>query len=1125
MTLARAMYSEDASEPLAYSLAIAISLSTFVFMLVSPGNKAAFRLLLLVGILNLVKRTIKMENLFGLAKNSKPLLCTLCGRGLIDMMCACGECFIGYRGNCKHEHILEDPMPEVSRFLQEISDLKTFNTSEEDMLYLKRFSLIQHLKQNEALSHLNSTEQFVSPYYNFTTSIIKDSSTDFYLKSMKFFYVFNTSYTCKDFLNSYLSTKISNRILQVVYKFNDVFLYKSGATAQVGFQSYQSFIHETEITDYFSIVVNGTQVLFDLLTGNAYILCDYQSGVVLEIQRTIQEECDIVLENPVIKFFEGSFNIKTTALLFKVIFANYMNHPVINTRWSSKSPDKSVNDYIFYLKDANSLNTTHEYVKMSITSICKVNMLKNLWNISFVGNDKSLLIPFISSLISLIIKIENIKYDLVFTPFYNMENDFIRQIQSGRFEFSDRHVKSFSSFGVCKKQVFIMAFLSFIGSNVPSQVMTSINYRPIASSALLRKRLSKKTILDNNAILMYAIFFDSVDINPIFSEKTPFIRTKGELYTINPTSLNFSLSDNTKKKGVRAQINDTGYSIVFNDLTLLTSWMNCTILEYPIEGVIKGIEFIDSYEGRYPKRKVSKDYVDKCISIDSNINNIILCYLDNLIPNKLAMFSTDLICHSDSLVSHCLSVLKTEENILVLLSQHLWDHSSSERMKLLDTINVELQQDLLEHVFNCRILYFIFDHKESEYVFQVPRSNGWYAINQAYDKVMFVFKSKNDRLYTPIFDLSGNEAYCIPLTTKIRNAYSEVSIIEPNTTSEETIPSNPEGQLINSYGKSVGFKGTRHSPRAPIMEPKQTFGEMVVLKKTRLIPVPGTTTMGVYHSINSTENDVSLDYIDVNRRGEEIRQTKQNLSVLFKVILKYVFLNLRLPSVRLVEYLEAIIVERRDDLQLFTNDLIYNMIKIDMSREVLSTIYPSVFRNGRFEVQNAPKLRQFILTELKCVQDCPEEFFKEFLEADLDYTLIKRDPNEKPIDFLVRVNLVKTNLASNTNIQFFHHLTPEILFNQRIVLMKYEDAYYFIVETMIGGSETACFVCEQWKNTRRVSEYHESRILEIPHDSFQLVQGKLGRVRQWINPNDIPSSKVLQYTHKRKDRFASLLRL
>ena len=218
----------------------------------------------------------------------------------------------------------------------------------------------------------------------------------------------------------------------------------------------------------------------------------------------------ISLTNRRIKTFEGTMEVTTNVLLFKEFMSYYLQIPSLSKRWTMKSPEKSVNDYIFRVEPSPTSGTSfsegtpetklYEYVKINISPTKKVDMIQNTFAITFVGNDTSLLVPFIASIIALIVKLENIHF-YIGSRLDDMERLFIQNIQQGSFEI-ERQTESFCSFRTCKKKAFITAFTSFIlryhqmsqemqwrrqdsGSSVVITVDNAftkfpINYRPLA---------------------------------------------------------------------------------------------------------------------------------------------------------------------------------------------------------------------------------------------------------------------------------------------------------------------------------------------------------------------------------------------------------------------------------------------------------------------------------------------------------------------------------------------------------------------------------------------------------------------------------------------------------------------
>ena len=323
------------------------------------------------------------------------------------------------------------------------------------------------------------------------------------------------------------------------------------------------------------------------------------------------------------------------------------------------------------------------------------------------------------------------------------------------------------------------------------------------------------------------------------------------------------------------------------------------LMDYPIDSVVKGLD----QDGR---RRVHKSHTEKFSPIDSSINNILLQYdiqTDKTTCMKLIVFSIKLLQHDAtnelSFYDFSKGVLNGNNNISTLLSQHLWDYTIQERIDTLEEINVELHQDLLQYLFNARIFYYTFDQRENDYKFKEPRFNGWYSINTTYERVMFIFKARNENLYTCFFNIDTNDngtvgynTYSLPLNDKIRNSYHEAHAVAPLTINLN----NPSicGQLIDSYGKSVGLKLgndiVRYEARAPVMFPLPV--NRLDKKKLFVATYPITINSERFSELHSnlignTNNKGLLD------REDHTRQTRQHFSVMFKSILKYLIVDQR----------------------------------------------------------------------------------------------------------------------------------------------------------------------------------------------------------------------------------------
>ena len=335
-------------------------------------------------------------------------------------MCWCGKCMFANTSKCKgeqHVHLIDENIlsNEVSRFINELSRLTDTPLDDIDTLnFLKHFSSIQILKKNEALSNVSMPPQYNDTYFSFCSSLIKQYNTDFYLKNLKFHYIFNANSSIHGFLNNYLNIELNSNVIGAIYECGSCFRAKG----ETEFTENNIFA-KASYTDYFAVFIKSNVILFDLANNKAHVVCQTDEvESIVNLMNTI----DIILTNRTFRSFEGMLELKTNVLLFRHFMSYYLQIPVIGKEWLMKSPEKSVNDYIFRLRktlieqsdtndnddnpEVNISGKIYEYVRMSIEPVKKVDMINNIFRISFIGNDKALLVPFIASLIALIMKLE-----------------------------------------------------------------------------------------------------------------------------------------------------------------------------------------------------------------------------------------------------------------------------------------------------------------------------------------------------------------------------------------------------------------------------------------------------------------------------------------------------------------------------------------------------------------------------------------------------------------------------------------------------------------------------------------------------------------------------------------------
>lgn len=450
------------------------------------------------------------------------LVCKICGLPWIDIMCWCGRCVVDSISNCPgketkfHKHSIDEGIlsNEISRTVGNILimtsiDLVGANVDLSDIAFLRYFIGIQILKNNEAISSISHPPQTNNEYYAFCSSLLKQYNTDFSLKHIKFHYIFDAKSEIHDFLNNYMAMNINENIVGMTYQCRDIFRSKGRTNL-----AEHSLFSRASYSDYFAIYISVGEeetnlLLFDLQRSKAHIIC--RTGEIPSIVALMWRN-EIILSNHSQRTFEGSIEIKTDILLFKQFMSYYLQIPIFATRWMIKSPEKSVNDYIFrMIGETSNTSKINEYVKMNIEPIRKVNAENNIFAITFIGNDRNLLIPFLCSLVALLMKLENIHF-CIGRESNELENRFIRNIQAGKFDI-DRQTSALCSYRIPKKKAFITAFSSFTSGDFRK---IPINHRPLAIHPPMVRRLNGTQFIDIDAILCYGIFFDSIDVNPIF---------------------------------------------------------------------------------------------------------------------------------------------------------------------------------------------------------------------------------------------------------------------------------------------------------------------------------------------------------------------------------------------------------------------------------------------------------------------------------------------------------------------------------------------------------------------------------------------------------------------------------
>lgn len=1122
-------------------------------------------------------------------------------------MCFCGNCFFGYRKNCpgtRHRHAIDETIlhQQANDYLQRLFTVCDNEKADESCkAYLRRYAIIDILRANEAISTLENIgrPQSDDPFYAFANTLYKQTKTEFSVEDVRFHYAFDATSDIHGLLNNYLKMAMNicegNRIIRLAYKEDNVFRAIGASVNEGEF----SLLKRARYTDYFIVFFRDAHneinvILFDLACVKAHVMC--AKADINDIVNLMKANDITLSAMPTKLSFEGTVEATTSALLFKPFMMAYLNNEILASKFVVLGPDKSVNDYVFYEsyhetdgEDDKPMRKTSEYVKFTIEPTRKVDMIMNVFKITFIGNNNDLIVPFIGALFALICKLENLHFTVdvdMDKGYLAIENEFIRSIQSEAVEV-DRHVASFCEFCTCKKSTFSQTMASYKPVCTPDEFTERIsslpvNYRPLAIWRLYNRRLNETSQVDAFSLTRLACFYDSVEVNMLFTPDAP--RTFSEpVYevVINNERWDYHVRSTGRKRSVTnvvfpvfGEAKLVRKNITVQDsadvIILLDGERSMCFIECPCDGAIKGL--IRGDDGLL-RRGVDKPHDGKMTPVESNVNNVLMRYIttddDRPLTNKpikMIPFNTSLIGVAASFADHAINVLG-EDGVNVLLSQHLWDHSQEERIRLLrQAINIEILQDLVQYIFDARVLYFVFDTKRNEYIFRPPRHNGWYAIGHTYERVMFIFMAKNGNLYTVLFECTDRAyiAYSVPVncSPKLTSTYGEFNGLVPAVVDTVDMTKTPIGQLIDTYGKSVGMalsdgSQLRHAPQSPLMSPRQSMAtseRTIRVKRIYLSarPVVCRQTIFAEYKPPLRPTPSIADVIDRD----------QHLSILMKAILKYAIIRMGDDvDVRVVgKLVEDIIVEREEDRPL-TYDVIYYVVKMpprEQFHAFLTENFGSVFVDGRFRVKDAERTRLFIRRELLLMANASKDFYNDFVSADFNIDLVRQQPNEIVSERYLRhqatIESIKGRLSSRTVIDFVVNITPDVILEKRVLLVSIGHAcsprsgslsnpmrtighacsqeqsiparraghdYFLLVDTRRSEIEIAFFVCEQWRNHRIVADYCEDRTLTTAHDAYRLADGMITCMSL---PNDDQTRpKVLYYENDRCRRFASLL--
>lgn len=445
----------------------------------------------------------------------------------------------------------------------------------------------------------------------------------------------------------------------------------------------------------------------------------------------------------------------------------------------------------------------------------------------------------------------------------------------------------------------IVDLLNIVEKNLPhkKQLITNISLIPqtftIISSDTKKKILSTDDVKGNDGKKFIDVWFLEY---PHGGNEQGLILSKGI----------------PKREGIKPHTTNTGqYNSEHNDL--LSAFTNSELSK---------ISFftLDNILSFFPKTNERYNYIRT-----SSLYEFVLEYYfakkdryDELSKNResLSKKETEELENLDDTYNIIINEIST------MLSQHLWDiPEGDERLKYLDSIDIEIQQDLFQHIFNVKILFFVYDDKQKKYVFTYPRHKAWYAINTTYNDVMFILRSKSGKLEVPLFfkDESENQqyreiTYRLPNKGLIKKFSTEVSVSTNKTV--ETVTYNTiknywhdtvvMGQFINTDGKCFGFRlhdgkiiiDVHIEPQCPMFHVGNENGDngMYISLNDSISEFESENNVQMYRNLSNlyTTDETIFKIIPKVKKSkkynimeiyEKNRFEKQKHSVFFKVIL------------------------------------------------------------------------------------------------------------------------------------------------------------------------------------------------------------------------------------------------
>ena len=679
-----------------------------------------------------------------------------------------------------------------------------------------------------------------------------------------------------DFLHLYMNMKVTQNVRKIVYKHGDED-YRCKTFKENDDIPGEDEICPIEIySDYLAIYYHkddiSAKVIVDLLTAKCYIY-----GVIStikDIQKLLETEHGILLKEATFLDFRGVLRTETKANLTKKNLKHILK--LFGNFWTTKNINNDASNYVFVSdkgdETENKQTETSKYVTVKPKFVKKTGTLTNSWDIEFDGNFQPYLLPFIVRMIALIEFLDNLLFNEEFKDYRRAETEMLQAhagyiIEPGteeprsKLSSSNTFMATIASFEISKIDSYITAFTNMLYDKNDLKKFRE-ETKPIATKSPFVYKAGIEDIIFNqedsgdifqgidiyknrDVLKSWVLFYFTIEIgkNMIFSQKNNPSWKKFKII-ISEIDNNYEISDNDFKndemRNILKSFKVNGFDITHNRNSETGMKSNkiaiinnrTWFLEYPERGKIHGLLMV-GVPVRQTKSLLSSVTIERKKLVSGTIQDMIANYTEAKVESSIRLdikyLENALGKKSEkerSFYEFLMDVYKRKETIELLLSQHMWDVEKEDLEEKLQHINISLQQDLIQHLLDARILYFEYNTSTKDYKFVNPRHRYWYAISDDYEDVIFIFKTLQEKY--EIIQFAGKrfemkeKSRIIPRiiklkiaeNPKIRDLYKGITLgrVEKEPIVLQNIAALAlqkyylKGQFIDSNGKCFGFR-------------------------------------------------------------------------------------------------------------------------------------------------------------------------------------------------------------------------------------------------------------------------------------------------------------------------------